>query len=238
MSDHDTSGAHIRVRRYSGSARINHWIVAISFVLLLLSGLSLFHPSLFFLSELFGGGQTTRWLHPWIGVVLVVSFLGLFLRFFWQNLPEFTDFVWLARIRYVLSGRDDYLPEIGKYNAGQKFVFWSQAVLVATIFRDRGRPLGARACLLREAVRLQGDHRPAAPGGVDPRHGGRAGDYHLDHSCLCGDLGAWHDQRHDARYGYRRLGLATPSQVAAQGSRQGRNRAGAADGSGIALRQI
>ena len=135
MSDqHDQSGAHIRVRRYSGSARINHWIVAISFVLLLLSGLSLFHPSLFFLSGLFGGGATVRWLHPWIGVVLVISFLGLFLRFLWQNLPEFTDFVWLARIRYVLNGNDQYLPEVGKYNAGQKFVFWSQTVLVATLF--------------------------------------------------------------------------------------------------------
>jgi formate dehydrogenase subunit gamma len=66
--------------------------------------------------------------------VLVVSFIGLFLRFFWQNLPEFTDFVWLARIRDVLSAREDYLPEIGKYNAGQKFVFWSQFLLVGVLF--------------------------------------------------------------------------------------------------------
>ena len=56
MSEQGKSGAHIRVRRYSGSARINHWIVAISFVLLLLSGLSLFHPSLYWLTALFGGG--------------------------------------------------------------------------------------------------------------------------------------------------------------------------------------
>jgi formate dehydrogenase subunit gamma len=131
---HDTSEAHIRVPRYSGSARINHWIVAISFVLLLLSGLSLFHPSLYWLSGQFGGGAPVRWLQPWIGVVLVVGFLGLFVRFFWQNLPETTDFVWLARIRHVLTANDHYLPEVGKYNAGQKFVFWSQAVLVATLF--------------------------------------------------------------------------------------------------------
>jgi formate dehydrogenase subunit gamma len=122
------------VRRYSGSARVNHWIVAISFVLLLLSGLSLFHPSLFWLSAMFGGGATVRWLHPWIGVVLVVGFIGLFLRFFVQNLPERTDWVWLARIRHVLSGKEEYLPEVGKYNAGQKFVFWSQSVLVAVMF--------------------------------------------------------------------------------------------------------
>ena len=130
----DGGGAHLRVRRYSGSARVNHWIVAISFVLLLLSGLSLFHPSLYWLSGLFGGGATVRWLHPWIGVVLVVGFIGLFLRFFSQNLPERTDWVWLARIRHVLKGDEEYLPEIGKYNAGQKFVFWSQAILVAVLF--------------------------------------------------------------------------------------------------------
>ncbi|MGE0849275.1 MAG: formate dehydrogenase subunit gamma [Hyphomicrobiaceae bacterium] len=133
MSDHDKEGAHIRVRRYSGSARVNHWIVAITFVALLLSGLSLFHPSLYGLSALFGGGEVVRWLHPWLGLVLAVAFLGLFVRFFWQNLPESTDFVWLARIRHVLTANDQYLPEIGKYNAGQKFVFWSQFLLVVIL---------------------------------------------------------------------------------------------------------
>jgi formate dehydrogenase subunit gamma len=133
VSSQSKSGAHIRVRRYSGSARINHWIVASTFVLLLVSGLSLFHPSLYWLSALFGGGQVVRWLHPWLGLVLAVAFLGLFIRFFWQNLPEFTDFIWVARLRHVLTANDHYLPEIGKYNAGQKFVFWSQFVLVGTM---------------------------------------------------------------------------------------------------------
>ena len=41
MSTQSKDGAHIRVHRYSGSARINHWIVAISFVLLMISGLAL-----------------------------------------------------------------------------------------------------------------------------------------------------------------------------------------------------
>jgi formate dehydrogenase subunit gamma len=134
VSEQGKGHPHIRVRRYSGSARVNHWIVAITFVALLLSGLSLFHPSLYPLSALFGGGEVVRWLHPWLGLVLAVAFVGLFLRFFWQNVPEFTDFVWLARIRHVLRANDEaYLPEIGKYNAGQKFVFWSQFVLVGTL---------------------------------------------------------------------------------------------------------
>lgn len=126
----DAHEHHIRVRRYSGAARINHWITAISFVLLTLSGLSLFHPSLFWLSGLFGGGENVRWLHPIFGVIFAIGFVGLFLRFFVANLPEGTDFVWLGKIKYVLAGREEYLPEVGKYNAGQKMVFWSMTILV------------------------------------------------------------------------------------------------------------
>ena len=48
-------GDPVIVDRYTAPARINHWITAISLVLLAISGLSLFHPSLFFLTGLFGG---------------------------------------------------------------------------------------------------------------------------------------------------------------------------------------
>ena len=43
------------VERYRLGARINHWTTAIAMVLLVLSGLAMFHPSLFFLSDIFGG---------------------------------------------------------------------------------------------------------------------------------------------------------------------------------------
>ena len=132
---------HVRVPRYSGAARINHWIVAASFSLLALSGLALFHPSLFGLTALFGGGQNTRWIHPWLGIVLAAAFLGLFIRFVSQNLPERADIVWLSRIRHALSaGGEEYLPEVGKYNAGQKFVFWSQTLLILVL-------LGSGLCI-------------------------------------------------------------------------------------------
>src|SRR4029450_2625386 len=62
-------GDPVRVDRYTKPARINHWITAPSLVLLALSGLALFHPSLYFLPGLFGGGRMTRIIHPWIGVV-------------------------------------------------------------------------------------------------------------------------------------------------------------------------
>ena len=67
------------VSRYRGFTRINHWVTAISLIVLLLSGMALFSPYLYFLTGLFGGGQTTRWLHPFVGILLFFSFLLLFL---------------------------------------------------------------------------------------------------------------------------------------------------------------
>ena len=68
------------VSRYTAGARVNHWITAISLILLAISGLSLYYPSLYFLTALFGGGQLTRIIHPWLGCLLLVSFAGLCVR--------------------------------------------------------------------------------------------------------------------------------------------------------------
>ncbi|MES2028596.1 MAG: formate dehydrogenase subunit gamma [Pseudomonadota bacterium] len=123
-------GKPVTVDRYTGGARINHWITATCLVLLALSGLALFHPSLFFLTGLFGGGQWTRAIHPWIGVVLFFSFTGLFIRFWRANLWKAEDGTWLARLKDVLTGHEERLPEVGKYNAGQKAVFWGMSFLI------------------------------------------------------------------------------------------------------------
>jgi formate dehydrogenase subunit gamma len=124
------AGDPVTVDRYTAGARVNHWITATSLVLLALSGLALFHPSLFFLTGLFGGGQWTRAIHPWIGVLLFFSFAGLFIRFWRANLWKSEDGTWLARLRDVLAGNDEKLPEVGKYNAGQKAVFWGMSLLI------------------------------------------------------------------------------------------------------------
>jgi formate dehydrogenase subunit gamma len=126
-------GDPVTVDRYTTAARTNHWITAASLVLLALSGLALFDPSLFFLTALFGGGQTTRFIHPWIGVVLFFGFLGLFLRFWKANLWMAEDGTWLARLRDVLTAHDERLPDVGKYNAGQKLVFWAMSILITIL---------------------------------------------------------------------------------------------------------
>ena len=120
--------------RHATGARINHWITGGCFVLLLLSGLSMFHPMLFFLSGLFGGGQWTRAIHPWIGIVLLVSYLGLIAQFWRDNLWSWDDIAWLRAIDRVLVNEEEGVPEVARFNAGQKFVFWSMALLVPTLF--------------------------------------------------------------------------------------------------------
>jgi formate dehydrogenase subunit gamma len=126
-------GHPVIVDRYTGGARINHWINAACLVLLALSGLALFHPSLYFLAAVFGGGEWTRAIHPWIGVAMLFTFFGLFIRFWKANLWVAEDGTWMARLRDVLAGHEEALPETGKYNAGQKIVFWSMALLIITL---------------------------------------------------------------------------------------------------------
>lgn len=125
-----------QIERYTPSQRSNHWAVAILFVLAALSGLALFHPALFGLSGLFGGGTWTRILHPFIGVAMFVLFLVLALRFAGHNRIEPRDRQWLRQIGDVVNNREDRLPEVGRYNAGQKLLFWvlvlSMLVLLAS----------------------------------------------------------------------------------------------------------
>ena len=121
------------VERYRLGARINHWTTAIAMVLLVLSGLAMFHPSLFFLSDIFGGGQNTRILHPWFGIVLFVSFLVLFVQFWRANIWNRSDMSWIAHIGDLVGGHEEKMPEVAKYNAGQKFVFWAMALLILAL---------------------------------------------------------------------------------------------------------
>jgi formate dehydrogenase subunit gamma len=123
-------GDPVTVDRYTTGARINHWLTATCLILLALSGLALFHPSMFFLTDLFGGGANTRLIHPWIGIVVLFGFYGLFFRFWRACVFVRDDFPWLLGIGDLLAGREDRLPEVGRYNPGQKMFFWSMAVMI------------------------------------------------------------------------------------------------------------
>src|SRR5690606_27378782 len=83
------------IRRYTAAERSNHWLVAIAFILLALSGLALFHPSMFWMTAFFGGGTWARILHPWIGVFMFIMFFFLAVRMFSHNRFEKRDKEWL-----------------------------------------------------------------------------------------------------------------------------------------------
>ena len=116
------------LQRYSDGERMNHWVIALLFLAAGLSGLAFFHPSLFFLSHLFGGGVWARILHPFMGVAMVLAFLGMFLRLWRENLMNEADREWRRHSMDMLRGDKSRMPPVGKYNAGQKGVFWLMAL--------------------------------------------------------------------------------------------------------------
>jgi formate dehydrogenase subunit gamma len=120
--------------RYDADVRTNHWLVALSFILAALSGLALFHPALFWLSHLFGGGPWTRILHPFIGLFMALVFLALAARVWDGNRFGSADWQWLRQWRDVVANREERLPEVGRYNAGQKLVFFVLVLCLLTLF--------------------------------------------------------------------------------------------------------
>jgi len=122
-----------RIVRYSAATRINHWIVAISFVLLALSGLALFHPALFWLTALFGGGPWTRILHPFIGCFMVAAFTLLGMKLWRDNMLQQRDWTWLRKIKDVVNNKEENLPEVGRYNGGQKLLYFTIVVCLACL---------------------------------------------------------------------------------------------------------
>ena len=125
------------ILRYSKSERTNHWINAGAFLLAALSGLALFHPALFGLSGLFGGGPWTRILHPFFGLFMVVAFIVYGAGKAADNRMQPRDWQWLRQFKDVVSAREERLPEVGRYNAGQKLVFYI-AILCLVVLLPTG----------------------------------------------------------------------------------------------------
>ncbi|ANF57724.1 formate dehydrogenase subunit gamma [Halotalea alkalilenta] len=116
--------------RYPASTRVNHWTMAVSFILLALSGLAFFHPAFFFLSHTLGGPVWARILHPFIGVVFFLLFVAIAVSNVRYNLWIKNDLRWVRQIGDVLGNHDERLPPIGKFNPGQKLVFWCLVISV------------------------------------------------------------------------------------------------------------
>jgi formate dehydrogenase subunit gamma len=121
------------LERYTASERANHWAVGISFILLALSGLAFFHPAFYPLSIILGGGVWARILHPFIGVLMALLFVSMFFRFWKLNIITKADKQWLSRVGEMVNGDDHNMPEAGKYNGGQKLLFWLLALCMVLL---------------------------------------------------------------------------------------------------------
>jgi formate dehydrogenase subunit gamma len=117
------------IDRYGRASRLAHWAVAVAYVLLFASGLALFHPYFYWLSFLYGGGAFMRILHPFLGVGLFVLFFAYAARIWRENLLIDGDREWLQNALAIMMKRAD-VPVQGKYNAGQKLMFWSMVLVI------------------------------------------------------------------------------------------------------------
>jgi formate dehydrogenase subunit gamma len=121
------------LQRYSAGDRTNHWLIVLLFFGAALSGLAFFHPSLYFLVNLFGGGTWARILHPFMGVAMALCFFVMFLKLWRHNRMTDADREWMRHSGDMLRGDKRRMPPVGRYNAGQKGVFWLMVVCLLVL---------------------------------------------------------------------------------------------------------
>jgi len=119
--------------RHGNASRVAHWAVAIVFVFLFLSGLALFHPVFFWLSGIFGGGALMRFIHPLAGVALVAVFYPYAAGHLKDNRWTEADSRWVRHMVAYMRQEHPDVGETGKYNGGQKLMFWSMIPIIAVL---------------------------------------------------------------------------------------------------------
>jgi formate dehydrogenase subunit gamma len=115
-----------KIPRFDARERTIHWAVAIGFLYASLTGLSLWSHKLYWLAWVFGGGVTVRAMHPWGGVVFVLAFTFMFRRWAAEMKLDADDRTWLRQARKYAVHDETGLPDAGRFNAGQKTLFWLQ----------------------------------------------------------------------------------------------------------------
>jgi formate dehydrogenase subunit gamma len=73
-------------------------------------------------------------LHPFLGIAVFGLLMCMFVRFVHHNLFVRTDLTWFKHIVDVLLNKHGQKLQIGKYNAGQKILFWGIMSLISLLF--------------------------------------------------------------------------------------------------------
>jgi len=123
------------IRRFQPIDRYAHWLLAITWVTLAITGLILSLGKSVLLPLI--GYTLFSWLavfaknvHNFIGPVLIVAVPLMFVRYVRDNGIGIEDFRWFINIVGYFKGHE--YPS-GKYNAGEKLVFWFVLVLFSTV---------------------------------------------------------------------------------------------------------
>jgi len=117
-----------RVVRFSGSARFAHWGHTVTFIVLLISGLALFSPSLKSLAAIFGGYVNAGVVHRWMAVFFTVIPLACLaanpkgFKEWWKDVFSFgkNDIGFLMVFPLEFFGFKAKIPPQTKFNGGEK----------------------------------------------------------------------------------------------------------------------
>jgi formate dehydrogenase subunit gamma len=112
------------IQRYTLVERVGHWIAAFVYVYPLLTGLAFYSTHLYWMAIVLGGGPTSRFWHPMIGVVFVGSLYWMLSV--WGEDMRITDAdrAWKKAMPHYIRNEDASLPPVGRFNYGQKIFYW------------------------------------------------------------------------------------------------------------------
>jgi formate dehydrogenase subunit gamma len=123
-----------RVVRYDFRERAVHAATAISYLYLLLTGLAFWTPWLFWIAIVLGGGYVSRMFHPWVGLIFAAAVSVMYAQ--WRRdmrtTPE--DREWRRAMSHYVRNEDTLVPPAGRFNYGQKTLFWVMVLGGAVLF--------------------------------------------------------------------------------------------------------
>jgi len=118
------------IRKSNGDEILNHWILALSCILLIISGFGfLFKQEA--IGSLFGGFESMRDIHNWAGVVFSVSLLYSMVHYLKDALTYDADDRQWFKVGGGYLSKTAKVPPMGKHNPGQKLFYL--AILLAGI---------------------------------------------------------------------------------------------------------
>ena len=125
MVDHGMSGRTIT--RFRDIERMGHWLLAVSFIILAVSGLIISYGRYFMMPvlgpEFFAEvARVSKWSHNYVAFAFMVSLVMVFVLWIKENFPNKYDLQWLARGGGMFVKGSH--PPSKKFNAGQKILFW------------------------------------------------------------------------------------------------------------------